>query len=65
MNKASVYRHFARQYGWTPQQVAAMTPAQQRAYLHLDDKDFESDANTMTFADDKAYKEYLRNRDNG
>jgi len=42
-----------------------MTPAQQRVYLRENDKDFESDSDTMTFADHKAYLEYQRKRDNG
>ncbi len=33
MNLVEVYRMLSAQYGWTPNEIANMTPAQQTMYL--------------------------------
>jgi len=36
MTKEDVYRHLSKEYGWTPQQIATMSPHQQLIYLKGD-----------------------------
>ncbi len=45
-----MYRSFARAYGWTPDVVAQMTPAQQLMYLEDASADARTGRSTKKFA---------------
>ena len=54
--RGQVYRALAERYGYTPQTIAGMTPAQQLMMLSSD----KQESGTLTFRDRVAYEKWHR-----
>ena len=57
-DKGNTYRLLAKLYGYSPQEIADMTPTQQRMMLETGDTT-EDGTPVLTFRTEKEYQEWL------